>query len=163
MKRRRNSLCRPLLALAGMLVAAAVGAGGLATLTPGATATGAEAGLLPPEQAFPAAWFAVDRKVIVGRFSPAPGHYLYRDRLHFKLVAPAGARVAAVELPAATVKKDPLFGETRVYAAPFEARLRLALPPGSRQVTLEAAWQGCNGVQGVCYPPIRKTVEVSLP
>lgn len=125
---------------------------------------GAQAELLPPDEAFRIEVRAVDAQTVIARLSPARDYYLYRDRIHFGIEPPGGVSVAATALPKGEPKDDPTFGSVEVYHQPVEATITLAgLPPGQRSVALTASFQGCNDPVGVCYPPIEKVLTVALP
>lgn len=117
---------------------------------------------LPPEEAFrlmPAA--RPDGHVDV-RFSIEPGYYLYHDKIAFKVLAPAGVRVAGVDLPKAEEKDDPNFGRTLVHHQSFTAVVRLAgLPESKTRVRLQAEHQGCAD-KGICYPPMDQVLEIDV-
>ncbi len=116
--------------------------------------------LLPNERAFAFAARAVDDRTIEARFIVAPGYYLYRDKLRFD-VAP-GALAKAPAMPPAEIEHDEFFGASPTYRGRVVVRLQLASPQPGRTVTVEADSQGCADV-GVCYPPQRQKVAVSLP
>lgn len=123
----------------------------------------APAELLPPDQAYSIAVTARDTSTLLATLTPAPDYYLYRDRISFSIVAPAGVSVASVELPEGEPKADPTFGTVQVYHHPVQAVISLrhdASPPG--KLELRATYQGCNEPLGVCYPPIEKTLTVAL-
>lgn len=110
---------------------------------------------LPPEQAFRVEAQRRDDTSAVVRFSPAPGYYLYRDKLAFRLEEASGSQGVDAALPAAEPKLDPIFGRTQVYHEPFEAVLRLQ-SHGTARPTLAVDYQGCAD-QGLCYAPMTKT------
>lgn len=116
--------------------------------------------LLPPEQAFKASVRALDEKTVAIAFVPAQGYYLYRDKLRAEVIAPAGVEVARFDLPPGEEKNDPIFGKTEIYHRPVEARVVLSRPV--EKLTLEASWQGCAD-QGVCYLPMSKRFELTMP
>jgi thiol:disulfide interchange protein DsbD len=123
----------------------------------------AAAELLPPDQAFEIAVTVRDTSTLLATLTPAPDYYLYRDRISFGIVAPPGVSVARVTLPEGQPKADPTFGTVQVYHHPVQAVIALrhaSSPP--RELQLRATYQGCNEPQGVCYPPIDKTVVVAL-
>ncbi len=124
---------------------------------------GATAELLPPEQAFEIVVTARDANTLIATLTPTPDYYLYRDRISFSVVRPAGVSVASVALPQGKPKADPNFGTVQVYYHPVEALIGLRhdgqAPP---EIQLLASYQGCNEPLGVCYPPIEKTVTVAL-
>ncbi|MEO7243749.1 MAG: protein-disulfide reductase DsbD, partial [Rubrivivax sp.] len=123
----------------------------------------APAELLPPDRAYSIAIVARDTNTLLATLTPAPDYYLYRERISFSIVAPAGVSVAGVELPEGEPKADPTFGTVQVYHRPIQAVITLrheASPPG--ELELRATYQGCNEPLGVCYPPIEKTLTVAL-
>lgn len=154
----------------------AAGSGPAAPSTPAAAATApldavrswlkgdaTQPELLPPDQAFQIAARARDENTLIVELTPARDYYLYRDRISFSVVAPAGVSVAGVALPPGEPKADPTFGTVQVYHRPFEAHvtLRQAAKPAD-QIELRASYQGCNEPLGVCYPPIEKAITVAM-
>ena len=113
-----------------------------------------EPDFLPPEKAFGVEATMRDASSAVVRFAPAPGYYLYKEKLAFRADGSGGAAVAGVALPAAEVKQDPTFGSTYVYHEPFEAVIELS--GGGGRTTLAVDYQGC-AEQGLCYAPMTKT------
>lgn len=126
--------------------------------------TPAQVELLPPDEAFRMSVRAADAATLVATFTPADGYYLYRDRFQFRVEAPPGVRIDGVTLPQGKVKVDATFGKTEVYYQAVEAVVRLAgAGADTSSLRLWVTYQGCNDPLGVCYPPIEKTVMVSLP
>lgn len=119
--------------------------------------------LLPPDQAFQIAARAKDANTLSVELTPARDYYLYRDRISFSVVAPAGVSVAGVALPPGEPKADPTFGTVQVYHRPFEVTVTLhqTADPADR-IELRASYQGCNEPLGVCYPPIEKAITVAM-
>ncbi|MFN3397564.1 MAG: protein-disulfide reductase DsbD [Sulfurimicrobium sp.] len=135
--------------------------GGLAALASLAGLGGARQDeFLDPDQAFRLKISARDAQTLVASFTPAPGYYLYRNKIRIPLKNAAGSSIAALELPKGETKNDPSFGATEVYHHPFEATVRLK--GTDKKVTLLASYQGCSE-KGVCYPPILKTFALTLP
>jgi len=142
-------------------VAAGVLALGLASAA--AVPAGAQ-DVLPAERAFGYSVRALDPATVEARFAIAPGYYLYRDRLKFSLAsgqAPA-ALAAAPVLPPGKVKEDAFFGTVETYRGEVSVRLALAAPAPGGTVTVTAESQGCADL-GVCYPPQRQSLELTLP
>ena len=133
--------------------------GGLSALNAlaGLGASGNE--FLEPDQAFKLEVSAKDAQTLRARFSIADSYYLYRERIKFSLRDAKGVSIAKVELPKGETKTDPNFGVSEVYHHPFEALIHL--DGSAQQIVLDASYQGCSE-KGVCYPPIRKTVTLSL-
>ena len=89
----------------------------------------------------------------------APGYYLYRDR--FKLSPQSQNTVAEFAgMPGGEMKDDPEFGRVEIYRdhVTFDAILKSAQAPLDGQ-TLTVTYQGC-AEDGICYPPIKKTIAV---
>lgn len=121
-----------------------------------------EQAVLEPDQAFGLKVEAVDGQTLNAHFTVAPGHYLYRERISFKVKDGAGSSIANVELPPGESKQDPNFGEMLVFHQGFDGKIQLNHTSKTPQtLTLLASYQGCSD-QGLCYAPIRKTLEVSL-
>ena len=118
-------------------------------------------GFLPPDQAFRAQAHLLGVQRVGVDYKVAPTYYLYRDKLKFKVGAPAGVTVAQIETPAPDIKDDPNFGKSEVYHRDFSAVLTLsrALKPGET-LSLQATYQGCSE-KGVCYPPLTKSFRLA--
>jgi thiol:disulfide interchange protein DsbD len=125
--------------------------------------------LLPPDQAFKMTVRVQDENTLVAQFTPAKDYYLYRDKVAFKpresAEDPASrTSVENISMPAGTPKSDVTFGQVEVFHKPFEARIALKRgTPAAEKLTLVATYQGCNEPIGVCYAPISKVVELTLP
>ncbi|MBA2690733.1 MAG: protein-disulfide reductase DsbD N-terminal domain-containing protein, partial [Burkholderiales bacterium] len=118
--------------------------------------------LLDPDQAFKLSIAVRDASTVVAQFRPAPGYYLYRERISFVLVDTTDTSIVRVDLPPGEAKNDPLFGETRVFHQPFAALLSMKRADGAASsVKLNATYQGCSE-KGICYPPINKTFNLTL-
>ncbi|MEO1766635.1 protein-disulfide reductase DsbD [Thiobacter aerophilum] len=136
--------------------------GGLAALKDLGTELGGESDLLPPDQAFKVSAVVRDARAAEVILEPAPGYYLYRDKLKFKVVE-GPASVTEVMLPKGEQKDDPNFGKTEVYHQRVVAELRLARSrEGAARIVLEVGWQGCAD-KGVCYLPASRRFPLNLP
>jgi thiol:disulfide interchange protein DsbD len=130
----------------------------------GSIGIGARSGqdVLPADRAFRVGATMRDPTTVVVRFTPAEGYYLFKDKTAFRVDAPAGVSVAAVDLPAAQTKHDPTFGQTEVYHRPFEAVIRLRRDRDDiGHAVLSVSYQGCAD-KGICYPPMSKTFDLDL-
>ena len=128
-------------------------------------ARGAEADeeFLPLDKAFKVDVEVKDEYTLVADFAPASSYYLYRDKIAFALPKESGISIARVALPRGEMKSDPNFGDTEVFHQPFQAVLTLdrkGVTSGQR-LQLEARYQGCSE-KGLCYPPAKKTFELTL-
>jgi thioredoxin:protein disulfide reductase len=119
--------------------------------------------LLPPDQAFKLTVKVRDENTLVAQFEPAKDYYLYRDKVAFKPKNPETS-IEKVSLPQGAVKSDLTFGQVEVFHKPFEAVISLKREtPSMNKLTLVATYQGCNEPIGVCYAPINKVIELTLP
>lgn len=95
-------------------------------------------------------------------FDVAEGYYLYRSKMGFTLEGGV-ATLGTVQLPPGEQKEDEFFGLMAVYHGHVEINLPLNRPqPGSDQVILHLAYQGCAEA-GICYPPIKREIGLLLP
>lgn len=119
--------------------------------------------LLPPDQAFKLTVKVRDENTLMAQFEPAKDYYLYRDKVAFKPKNPE-ISIEKVSLPQGAVKSDLTFGQVEVFHKPFEAVISLKREtPSMNKLTLVATYQGCNEPIGVCYAPINKVIELTLP
>ncbi len=117
---------------------------------------------LPPEQAFVAETIALGPDELLARFMIAPGYYLYRDSIKFEAGA-SGFAIGGLSLPPAEPVTDEYFGDTFAYFGEVEIPLRLVRPAGpASELPLTVRFQGCQ-VDGICYPPMQRMLEVDLP
>jgi len=117
---------------------------------------------LPAEEAFRIEAIADGNDGLLVRATAHPGYYLYRESFSFR-IADADVEVAGADLPPGEPKTDEYFGETRVYFGEVEIPLTLTRPAGGeREIVLEANFQGCLD-DGICYPPMARSIAVTLP
>lgn len=131
-----------------------------------------QATILPPDQAFGLEVSVHDGNTLVANFRVTPGYYLYRDRISFKIKndvsqtggnKPVGITVSEVIMPQGEMKLDPNFGNMIVYRQSFQSEVRLSRSALNAQpILLEAEYQGCKN-SGLCYAPITKKYNLSLP
>lgn len=142
------------------------GASAFGTLAPATPAAGGVDELpLPPEQAFrfEAIASAADGGLLV-RFTMPPGYYLYRDKTRFTGAAEPPVRLGNPRWPPGVSHEDGHFGRMIVYFDTVEIPVPVggddpALP---RELALTASFQGCQQ-DGICYPPMTRTIRVGLP
>jgi thiol:disulfide interchange protein DsbD len=115
---------------------------------------------LPPNQAFELSVDVCDSKKLIANFTVAPGYYLYRDKISLT-IADDKTKIAKVNLPQGETKNDPNFGQIEVYHHSLQAEILLEQSNPALPLTLNARYQGCSD-QGLCYPPIEKTLTVNL-
>ncbi|MBV8568820.1 MAG: protein-disulfide reductase DsbD, partial [Methylobacteriaceae bacterium] len=122
-----------------------------------------ESQFLSPDEAFKVHAEAAGADAVRLTWQIAPGYYLYRDRLKITSSA-ANAQLGVPVLPVGQSKTDEYFGTQQVYHEELVATLPIARAPGSAALELPVSvtYQGCAEA-GLCYPPVNKTLTVSLP
>lgn len=132
----------------------------------GNAAGGADALPLPPEQAFGFEAIAGDGNTLLLRFTPAKGYYLYRDKTTLKLDAAAtqaGFALGAPRWPKGVAHRDEHFGDVTVFFDQIDVPVAVARTrTDATTLRLTAGFQGCQ-TDGICYPPMTRTVEIALP
>ncbi len=117
---------------------------------------------LDPDEAFKLQLAAHDSNTLSAQFSIADGYYLYQDKVKFSSGSPV-VRVGDYRLPPGTEKEDEFFGKIIAYYQGFEVAVPLLRAiPDALSVPVKVGYQGCAD-KGICYPPIEKTIDVSLP
>ena len=118
--------------------------------------TGAD-GLLDAGQAFQLVSAERGKDGITVTWNIASGYYLYRKRLGFESLAPAGAALRA-ELPAGERIHDEFQGDAEIYHGGLQALLHWQ-PQSAPPRRLKVRYQGCAEA-GVCYPPQVQSIDV---
>ncbi|HWP01600.1 MAG TPA: protein-disulfide reductase DsbD [Methylococcus sp.] len=119
--------------------------------------------LLPADQAFRFFAEVQDPSTLRLHWQIADGYYLYREKFSVDLSEVEGIRLGSYEIPHGEPKQDEEFGPVEV----FHRELSFTVPlirtaTETRTIRLEVGFQGC-AERGVCYPPMRKAVELTLP
>jgi thiol:disulfide interchange protein DsbD len=118
---------------------------------------------LPDAQAFGFEAIVGDAGTVLMRFTPASGYYLYRDRSSFRIEGASGITVGKPRWPAGVQHRDEHFGDVVVYFDQVDVPLPLQRKAGpAADVRVVATFQGCQ-TDGICYPPMTRTVALSLP
>src|SRR6056297_3835112 len=91
----------------------------------------------------------------------ADGYYLYRHAFKFEATA-AGAALGEPEIPPGNAYSDEFFGDVEIYRGRASATIPIERRPAGGTLALRVAYQGCADL-GVCYPPQRVQLEISLP
>lgn len=115
---------------------------------------------LPPDQVFKVDVVAQDALTLQVNFNIKQGYYLYRDRISFKTSDDA-VKLGEPTFPKGEVKNDPNFGVIEVFHHSFQAALPMSISKPLEKIAIVVEYQGCSE-QGLCYPPIEKTFQVSL-
>jgi len=117
---------------------------------------------LPPDQAFGLQVIVRDAHTLQANFSVTPGYYLYRDKIKFE-VKDGTVNIKTVNLPRGEMKQDPSFGQTEVFHSSIQAEITLNRTRDvATGITLDATYMGCSE-EGLCYPPIKKAMQLDLP
>lgn len=119
--------------------------------------------LIEPELAFKLNVAVKGPNTVLAELVPAKGYYIYKEKIHFSLKNVNGMSITAVKLPAGEMKTDQIFGKTEVYKKAIPAEITLSRSAKANKLTLVASYQGCHEKLGVCYPPIEKVVNLTLP
>lgn len=142
-------------------MASASSAGGFLDRLPGLGGS-KQPNFLPPDQAFTLQVTVRDAHTLQANLNVTPGYYLYRDKIKFEIKDNA-VRIQSVNLPRGEMKQDPSFGNVEVFHAPIQAEITLNRPrDAATGIILNATYMGCSE-DGLCYPPINKTVQLDLP
>jgi thiol:disulfide interchange protein len=117
--------------------------------------------LLDPEVAFNASATAIDAQTLQIDFVIADGYYMYHDKFRFSSTT-AGITLGDPQIPPGKVKIDEFFGEVETHRNAISIRVPYtAQADAASSLTLQAASQGCADI-GVCYPPLKQNLTVSL-
>ncbi len=116
--------------------------------------------LLPVDEAFALTATAPSRDRIELEWKIADGYYLYRHRTSATPLG--GFSAGTLQMPDGKRHVDEFFGEVETYRGRLQAVLPGVADAGAGSVTLEVKYQGCADI-GVCYPPQKRTLTVSLP
>ncbi len=142
----------------------AVAALGALSESLGGGGSGGEDEVLEPDQAFQFNVEVSDPNTLTAFWQIAPDHYMYRGKISFELAEGQALQLGQLDLPPGERKHDEFFGDIEVYHDQVEARLPLLrTSPEATTVQLTATYQGCAEITGICYPPIKKTLQLALP
>jgi thiol:disulfide interchange protein DsbD len=117
---------------------------------------------LQQDEAFGLKVSVLDDHTLLASFRVTPDYYLYRDKVVFS-TTDLGIRITGVTMPRGDMKHDANFGDMEVFHRSFQAQIKFERSAGmARNISLQATYQGCSE-QGLCYPPINKTINLALP
>ena len=88
----------------------------------------------------------------------AKGYYLYKEKVGIS--ANHSARLGKADFPKAKIKNDQFFGIVATYRKNLLVRVPV-LPGKEKSILLTVSYQGCADI-GVCYPPIKKSVTLTI-
>lgn len=86
--------------------------------------------------------------------------YLYKNRIHVKVLSPSSLKIKSIKYPKAIQKSDPAIGEYSVYSnnliLPVTFNKKL-----SKTAKLLVNYQGCSSL-GFCFPPKEQIVTINF-
>jgi thioredoxin:protein disulfide reductase len=92
----------------------------------------------------------------------ADGYYLYRDKLNILLADAPGVTISNITIGPGETKHDEFFGDVQIFHHEATAEVTLQRDSSAaKDITLAIGYQGCAEA-GICYPPIKKQLPVSL-
>lgn len=125
---------------------------------------GNEDEILEPDVAFKLTTDVKDPNNIVANWQIADKHYLYRNKFKFVLKDGEGIQLGSAVLPAGETKNDEFFGKIQVFHHGAEAVIPLTrASKDAGNIKIQFTYQGCAEETGICYPPIRKTIDFKIP
>ena len=122
-------------------------------------AVAGEEEFLDPDVAFVLTGDAVSTNNIQLNWRIHDGYYLYKQRIKLE-PANAAQPVGAIVLPKGEAHHDDYFGDQEVYRQSLDASFSVP-PSDAKTVDVNVTYQGCADA-GLCYPPITKTLSISL-
>ncbi|HEY6454602.1 MAG TPA: protein-disulfide reductase DsbD [Steroidobacteraceae bacterium] len=117
---------------------------------------------ISPDQAFQVTATAAGPNSVRIDWKIAQGCYLYRNRI--KVKTQAAVQPGAFVLPQGESHHDEFQGTQQIYHHALSGTLPLTRPVGAGELKLavDVTYQGCAEI-GFCYPPVTKTLTVTLP
>jgi len=99
----------------------------------------------------------------------AEGTYLFQEKVDIQLIKADGVTLGKFDPPKPYIKENALrvdgtYGDTAIYTGELDIRIPLERTnTAPTEITLEVKFQGCSEVAGICYPPRKEQVTLSLP
>ena len=119
--------------------------------------------LLSPDQAFQFLASVKDGQTLHVNWHIADGYYLYREKIQFELINADVVKLGSYDIPHGTPKQDEAFGQVETIHNELDFDLPVIRSGSAQQtITLSANYQGCAD-RGVCYPPMSKKTDLTLP
>ncbi len=118
--------------------------------------------ILEPDVAFQFGYDIKDNTVNA-HWEIAPDHYMYRDKFKLVIKEGNGVTVGKATYPKGDIKDDEFFGRIEVYHNKVNVSIDLVNATDKPVKTkLQITYQGCAEKTGICYPPIKKIVEINV-
>jgi thiol:disulfide interchange protein DsbD len=130
---------------------------------PGLQSSTSQDELLPPDQAFQFSALVKNANTVHVSWQLAKGYYLYREKFQLTVAANPHATLGTYNIPHGKPKHDEAFGQVEIFydGVDFDVPL-LRTSKAAHTLVLQAKYQGCAD-RGVCYPPIIKKINLTLP
>jgi len=117
---------------------------------------------LPPDQAFSFSGEVTGPNTLHLRWVIANGYYLYKGKIKTATESQV-VQLGTPDLPQGDEKTDEYFGTQQVYHRELEADVPFSrASPAAANFDAKVTYQGCADA-GLCYPPITKTLNLSVP
>ena len=143
-------------------IAAGDGVSAISSLSDDLGLGGDENEILEPDVAFQFAYKA-EGNTINAHWEIAPDHYMYRDKFKLVIKEGAGVTVGTATYPKGDIKDDEFFGRIEVYHNQADVSIPLINSTDKTVAAkLQITYQGCAEKTGICYPPIKKIVEINV-
>tara|TARA_R110000782_G_scaffold133091_6_gene225310 strand:- start:180 stop:2009 length:1830 start_codon:yes stop_codon:yes gene_type:complete len=118
--------------------------------------------ILDPEIAFIVSAEVLSDGKLYLNWDIKPGYYLYKNKFSAATDNPL-INLSNLDFPVGKEKEDPAFGQVEVYYGQNSASGAIAVNAAElKEFNLNVAYQGCKE-DSVCYPPIKKSLTVTLP
>jgi thiol:disulfide interchange protein DsbD len=125
-------------------------------------AAAAEDDLLMPDEAFRISGQVKGADLVRVTWDIADGYYLYKSKIRFTTES-AGLTLGDPVLPQGQIKQDEFFGDVEIFRGRLEVQVPVKRAADAGDLlSLEATSQGCADL-GICYPPHRQSLLLSLP
>ena len=117
---------------------------------------------LEPDVAFVVTVQKADSNTIKTNWLIQDGYYLYKDKISVAPADESQITLGDIPLPEGEQKEDEYFGTIYSLENEFNAEIPIThVAANTKAVDLVFKYQGCAKA-GLCYPPITKTINVSL-
>lgn len=118
--------------------------------------------LLKPEEAFEFSATIKNENTLSVNWEIAPTYYLYREKIKLELVDASGVKLGDFSVPKGSPKHDEAFGNVEIFSGNLKFDVPLIREKNAvKTLILRASFQGC-AERGVCYPPMKKDVFLTL-
>ncbi|MCK5726125.1 MAG: protein-disulfide reductase DsbD [Thiotrichaceae bacterium] len=114
---------------------------------------------LLPDEAFQLS-ISTEKGVIQAHWTVTPGHYIYKDKIAFKVQSPDTMKLGKLSHPKSKTKDDEFLGKMEVFEKDFTSQVQTLNYSG--KATIQTTFQGCSELTGTCYTPQRKTHIINV-